>query len=90
MIVRRKGGLTEFIPSPQEKREGVLRDYALELFENLDTRLRSIEEELGLSSVGSKAFTSIMARIRREESETSRINHEILATGINHEEMIES
>jgi hypothetical protein len=88
MIVRRKGGLTEFIPSPQEKREGVLRDYALELLENLDTRLRRIEEELGLSSVGSKAFSNIKVSIRREEGETSRINREILTAGINHEEMI--
>lgn len=79
MIVRRKGGLTEFIPSPREKREDVLRDYALELFENLNTRLQRIEEELGFSLVGSEAFFNIMARIRKEESETSRINREILA-----------
>jgi hypothetical protein len=31
MIVRRKGGLTEFIPSPREKREGLIRDHILEL-----------------------------------------------------------
>jgi hypothetical protein len=89
MIVRRKGGLTEFIPSPQEKREGVLRDYALELYENLGTRLRHIENKLGLPSDGSDDFLNIMARIRREEAETSRINREILA-GINHEVVIES
>ena len=81
MIVRRKGGMTEFIPSPREKREGMLRDYALELLENLDTRLRRIEEELGLSSVGSEAFSNIMVSIRREKCETSRINREILAAG---------
>lgn len=88
MIVRRKGGLIEFIPTPREKREGVLRDYALELLENLDTRLRHIEKEFGLSSIGSQAFSNIVALIRREESETSRINREILAAGIDHEEMI--
>jgi hypothetical protein len=90
MIVRRKGGMTEFIPSPQEKREDVLRDYALELYENLDTRLRQIEKVLGVPSDGSDAFSSIMACIWREEAETSRINREMLAAGINHEEMIES
>ena len=39
MIVRRQGGLTEFIPSPQEKRDGVLRDHTLELLANLDARI---------------------------------------------------
>jgi hypothetical protein len=81
MIVRKKGGLTEFIPSPREKRESVLQDYAFELLQNLDNRLRRIEEEFGLSSVGSEAFSIIMTRIRREESETSRIKREMLASG---------
>lgn len=90
MILRQQGGLTEFIPSPQEKREGVLRDYALQLLENLDVRLRRIEKNLGLPLNESGAFSSIMARIRREEAETSRINREMLANDINHEKMIES
>ena len=38
MIVRRQGGLTEFIPSPQEKREGILRDHTLDLLANLYRR----------------------------------------------------
>ena len=48
MIVRRQGGLTEFIPSPQEKRDGVLRDHTLELLANLDARMRRIEELHGI------------------------------------------
>jgi len=48
MIVRHQGGLTEFIPSPREKREGVIRDYALELMANLNVRLQRIETELDL------------------------------------------
>lgn len=68
----------------------MLWDYALELLENLDTRLRRIEEEVGLSSVGSEAFLIIMARIRSEEFEISRIDREVRAAGINHEGMIES
>lgn len=39
MIVRRKGGLTEFIPTPQENRDGLIRDHALVLLENLHQRL---------------------------------------------------
>jgi len=38
MIVRRKGGLTEFIPSPQEKRDGLIRDHALGLPKTLHHR----------------------------------------------------
>ena len=43
MIVRRKGGLTEFIPTPQEKRDGLIRDHALGLLENLHQRLARLE-----------------------------------------------
>jgi len=90
MIVRRQGGMIEFIPSPREKREGVLRDHALGLLENLHTRLRRIEEGLGLSLVEAELFSDIMTRIRREESEARRVNREMLAAGVNHEERIES
>ena len=48
MIVRQQGGLTEFIPSPREKRDGVIRDNALELIANLNARLQRIETELDL------------------------------------------
>ena len=90
MIVRRQGGMTEFIPSPREKREGVLRDHAFGLLENLHTRLRRIEEGLGLPLVEAEVFSNIMTRIRREESEARHINQEMLAAGVNHEERIES
>ena len=45
MIVRRKGGLTEFIPTPQEKRDGLIRDHALGLLENLHQRPAHHTEE---------------------------------------------
>ena len=61
MITKRQGGLTELIPSPQEKREGVLRDHALELLANLDARLRRIETHLGLSPEEAEAFRTVMA-----------------------------
>ena len=82
MITKRQGGLTELIPSPQEKREGVLRDHALALLANLDARLRRIEEHLGLSAEEAGSFRALMARIRREETEAGRIHSEQLAAGI--------
>jgi hypothetical protein len=86
MIVRRQGGLTEFIPSPQEKREGVLRDHALDLLANLDTRRRRIEERHGIAPDAAEAFAGIMARIRREEVEARRINRELMDAGYQHED----
>ncbi|BBO77722.1 hypothetical protein DSCW_51390 [Desulfosarcina widdelii] len=86
MIVRQQGGLTEFIPSPQEKREGVLRDHTLRMLENLDARLRRIEEELGLPLNEAEAFSKIMARIHREEAEARRINRKLMDSGLDHTE----
>ena len=82
MITKRQGGMTELIPSPQEKREGVLRDHALALLGNLDARLGRIEAEHGLSSEEAEEFRALMARIRREETETRRIHGEQLAAGV--------
>jgi hypothetical protein len=82
MIVRKDGGLVEFIPSPQEKRDGLVRDHALDLLANLDARLRRIEERLGLDADQAAAFADLMASIRREESETSRINQELMDHGV--------
>ena len=82
MITRRQGGLTELIPSPQEKREGVLRDHALDLLANLDARLGRIEAHLGLSAEAAGEFRTLMDRIRHEESEARRIHAEQLAAGI--------
>jgi hypothetical protein len=62
--------MTELIPSPQEKREGVLRDHALALLANLEARL-------GLSAQEAGAFRAFMERIRREESEARRIHRQM-------------
>ena len=86
MIVRRAGGLIEFIPSPQEKRDGVLRDHALDLLANLEARLRRIEELLGIPADGATEFTDLMASIHREEHEAGRINQEMLDAGLIHQE----
>ncbi len=82
MITRRQGGLTELIPSPQEKREAVLRDHALDLLANLNARLARVEARLGLSVEETEAFRAVMARIHREEDEARRIQAERLAAGI--------
>jgi hypothetical protein len=88
MIVRRQGGLTEFIPSPREKREGVIRDYALELMANLNARLQRMETELDLPSEEAAAFAEIIKRIQQEETETRRINRKLLDSGVSHSERI--
>jgi hypothetical protein len=59
MIVRRKGALTEFIPSPQEKREGLIRDHILGLVENLHRRIERLEREVGLPAEDAEAFAAL-------------------------------
>ena len=88
MIVRRSGGLTEFIPSPQEKREGTIRDHALDLLGNLDARLRRLEEEFGLPDDEARAFGETMARVRSGEEENERINLKLADAGVTHGEGI--
>lgn len=87
MIVRRQGGLTEFIPSPQEKREGILRDHSLDLLANLDARMRRIEELHGIEPEAAEAFCELMALIRREEIEAGRINRKLMDAGYMHEDL---
>ena len=88
MIVRRQGGLTEFIPSPREKREDVIRDHALDLLANLDARLQRLEKALNLPAEEAAAFAEIMKRIRREETETRLINRKLMDSGVSHTERI--
>ena len=88
MIVRRQGGLTEFIPSPREKREDVIRDHALDLLANLDARLQRMEKALNLPAEDAVAFAEIMKRIRREETETRLINRKLMDSGVSHTERI--
>lgn len=67
MIVRRKGGLTEFIPSPQEKREGLIRDHVLGLLENLHRRIECLEQEAGLPPGEAEVFAVLFKRIIADE-----------------------
>jgi hypothetical protein len=80
MIVRRKGGLTEFIPTPQEKRDGLIRDHALGLLENLHQRLARLERASGLPPDEAKAFVALLTRMRADESRNLEL-HTSLITG---------
>lgn len=84
MITRRSGGMTEFIPSPSEKRDGVIRNHVLDLLANLDARIRRIEEKANLPTDLADKFALAMNRIRQEEQHVQRLNEKLLEAGISH------
>ena len=84
MITRRSGGMTEFIPSPTEKRDGVIRNHVLDLLANLDQRLQRIEEAAGLPADLADAFADAMALIIHEEAHVRRLNEKLLDAGVVH------
>jgi len=73
--------MTEFIPSPTEKRDGVIRNHVLDLLANLDQRLRRIEEAAGLSTDAADQFRRAMIVIEREEAHVRRVNEKLLDVG---------
>ena len=78
MLVKRNGGMTEFIPSPSEKRDGVIRNHVLDLLANLDARIRRIEEVAGLQTDLADQFSDAMAHIRTEEQQVAQLNGMLL------------
>lgn len=84
MIVKRSGGMIEFIPSPKEKREGVIRDHVIDLLANLDARVRQLEHRHGIPPDLADRFDEVMARIEHEEARVQRLNEELLEAGITH------
>ena len=86
MITRRSGGMTEFIPSPTEKRDGVIRNHVLDMLANLDERLQRIEEATGLLSELSDGFRETMVRIGSEEAHVCRLNEKLLEAGVTHDD----
>ena len=86
MITRRSGGMTEFIPSPSEKRDGVIRNHVLDLLANLDARLRRLEHAAGMSPDLASLFSEIIARIKREEQHVQQLNETLRKAGITHGE----
>ena len=80
MIVQRRGGMTEFIPSPQEKREGLVRDHSFNLIENLHQRLYRLETELGLPLEDAEDCSMFLEKLKQDENRNAAI-HTSLITG---------
>ncbi len=78
MLTKRMGGLTEYIPTPQEKRDGLIRDHTLALLRNLHERTRLIERHLGLPGFPACDFDRLWEQIEREEAEARRIHSETI------------
>lgn len=81
MIVRRKGGLTEFIPSPREKREALIRDHALGLVENFHRRIVRLEQEAGLPTREAEAFKILFNRIKNDETRNLELHTNLMTRG---------
>lgn len=86
MITRRSGGMTEFIPSPSEKRDSVIHNHVLGLLANLDARLRRLEHTAGMSPDLADQFSETIARIEREEQHIQQVNEMLRKAWINHSE----
>ena len=80
MIVKRRSGMTEFISSPQKKREGLVREHSFNLIENLHHRLSWLEEELGLPLDEAEACSTFLDKIKQDETRNAAI-HTSLITG---------
>lgn len=77
MRVRQVGGMTEFIPSPQEKRDALVRDYSFQLLELLHKRLENIEHLLQLDASDGIACDDLFVAIAREERSNITLNQQI-------------
>lgn len=78
MRVNRCGGMTEFIPSPVEKRDDIIHNHVLDLLVNLDARLRRIENAAGLPTDMADEFSDTMLKITSEEEYIRKLNAELL------------
>ena len=81
MIVRHKGGLTEFIPSPREKREGLIRDHVLGLMENLHYRIEQLERKAGLPAEKAEAFKLLIQHIKNDENRNLELHINLITGG---------
>ena len=77
MLVKRRGGMTEYIPTPREKREALVRDHFTEVVELLHKRLVRLEQAFDLPEEDAEACTSLLGRIREEEHRTLLLNREL-------------
>jgi hypothetical protein len=74
MLVKRNGGMTEFIPSPREKREGLIGDHILELVDLLHARLCLIEDASGRMPEEAIRCNQIIYSIKKEEENACILN----------------
>lgn len=77
MLVKRRGGMTEYIPTPKEKREALVRDHFTEVVELLHKRLVRLEQAFDLPEEDAEACALLLARIREEEQRTLLLNREM-------------
>jgi len=77
MLVKRRGGMTEYIPTPKEKREALVRDHFTEVVELLHKRLVRLERAFELPEEEAEACASLLSRIREEEQRTLLLNREL-------------
>lgn len=77
MRVRQSGGMVEFIPNPQEKREALVRDNSLQLQKILHQRLTCIEDSLGLEQGLKTRCDTLFQIIEKEEKSNLHLNQEI-------------
>lgn len=82
MRVRQVGGMTEFIPSPEEKRDALVRDYSLQLLDLLNKRIREVEEVLEFDIDLAVQCDELFMAIRNEEKRNIALNREIDETVI--------
>ncbi len=67
METRRTGGMTEFLPTPSEKRDSLVRDHVFQLLLNLNERIHGLEKASNSDPSASRDFAKLMAQIRNEE-----------------------
>lgn len=77
MIVKKQGGMTEFIPSPQEKRDALVRDNFLVLLDALHRRITKIEHEIGLFDSESLYVSRLLRRVKHDEKYHLKLHSQI-------------
>ena len=77
MLMKKRGGMTEYIPSPREKREALVRDHFTELAGLFHRRLTQIEERLGLPGTEAASCGDLLEHIRDEERHTVLLNQDL-------------
>ena len=65
MHIRKSGGMTEFIPSPRERKDNLIRDHVFDLLENLHQRLEKVEQALALPQEEARTCSKHLHQIKQ-------------------------